>query len=63
MLIKEMLPEAMPGASGAKVTVKGTLCPAERVTGKTIPLSENPAPFQLTEDIVTVDVLAVRVPV
>jgi len=40
LLIKEILPVEAPAASGAKVTVKGTLFPAGTVTGKLIPLTE-----------------------
>lgn len=54
-----MLPEAEPDACGANVIVKGTLCPAMRVTGKVMPLTENPSPLQLPEEIVTAELLAV----
>lgn len=40
LLTKETLPEAAPAEVGAKVTVKGTLCPGFTVTGKLIPLTE-----------------------
>jgi hypothetical protein len=42
--------------------VKGTLCPAGIVTGKVIPVSENPVPFQLAVETVTLEELALRVP-
>jgi len=40
LLLTEILPVEAPAACGAKVTVKETLCPAETVTGKLIPLTE-----------------------
>ncbi len=58
LLRNEMLPEAEPAACGANVIVKGTLCPAITVTGKVIPLTENPSPLQLPEEIVTAELLA-----
>jgi hypothetical protein len=41
------------------VTVKETLCPAVSVTGKEMPLIENPSPLQLPDEIVTGDMEAV----
>jgi hypothetical protein len=58
-LRNEMPPETEPEACGAKVTVKEALCPAASVTGKVIPLIENPLPFQFPEEIVTAEVAAV----
>jgi hypothetical protein len=63
LLINEVLPDAAPEAWGEKVTVKGALCPAASVTGKVIPLTEYPGPFQLAEEIVTAEAPAVSVPV
>ena len=40
LLAKEMLPGALPAACGVKVTVKETLVPAAKVSGKVIPLTE-----------------------
>jgi hypothetical protein len=37
-LANERLPEELPAACGANVTVKGMLCPAAMVTGNVIPL-------------------------
>lgn len=54
-----MPPEAEPDVCGAKVTVKEALCPGASVTGKVIPLIENPPPFQFPEEIVTAEVAAV----
>jgi hypothetical protein len=45
------------------VTVNGTFCPAGIVTGKEMPLSENPVPFQLALETVMLDDPAVNVPV
>jgi len=53
LLRKEIVPLEAPVAWGAKVTVKDTLCPAAIVTGKEMPLTENPFPFQLAVEIVT----------
>ena len=44
----EMLPVALPAAVGAKVTLKGALCPAARVNGVVIPLAAKPLPVALT---------------
>ena len=63
LLRNEMLPEATPEACGAKVTVKDALSPAVSASGKVMPLTENPSPFQLPEDMVTAEPLAVSVPV
>ena len=63
LLRNEMPPEAEPEACGAKVTVKEALCPGFRVTGKVIPLTEKPSPFQLAEETVTAEVAAVSFPV
>ena len=62
-LINKIRPAAVPVTCGAKVTVKGTLCPAVSVTGNLKPLSEYPCPLQLAEDMATADVPAVSVPV
>lgn len=62
LLRNEMLPEAAPDAWGVKVTVKGALCPAINVTGNVMPLTENPSPLQLPDNIVTAEELAVSVP-
>jgi hypothetical protein len=41
-------PLAAPGACGVKMTVKGWLCPAARVTGKLSPLTVKPVPVGVT---------------
>ena len=58
-LRNEIPPEAEPDAWGENVIVKGMLCPALAVTGKVMPLTENPFPLQLPEEIVTAELLAV----
>lgn len=62
LLTKVTLPLAAPAASGVKVTVKDRLFPAEIVTGKLIPLSEYPWPFQAALATVTSEVPADKVP-
>jgi hypothetical protein len=59
---KEMLAEALPVAVGAKVTVKGILCPAEMVTGKVSPPSVNWELLELADDRVILPPLAVTLP-
>jgi hypothetical protein len=59
LLINETPPEMEADVCGAKVTVKETLCPAVSVTGKEMPLIENPSPLQLPDEIVTGDMEAV----
>lgn len=58
-----MLPEAVPDAGGANVTVKVAFCPAISASGKVMPLTEYPLPVQLAEDMVTAEPVAVSVPV
>lgn len=62
LLANVMLPETLPLVVGAKVTVKGRLWPALMVTGRVIPLNENCELLELTEEIVTLEPLAVRDP-
>src|SRR5438876_8301065 len=52
---KEILAEAVAAAVGAKVTVKGTICPAAIVTGKASPLSVNWELLELADERVTLD--------
>ena len=63
LLTNETKPVALPPDWGANVTVKGRLCPAASVTGNEIPLTENPGPFQLALETVTLFELALSVPV
>lgn len=62
LLRKEMLPEELPPVVGAKVTINGMLWPTGMVTGKVIPLRENPVPFHAAEETVTAEILAVKDP-
>ena len=59
---KEMLVEAVPVAVGAKVTVKGTICPAAIATGKASPPSVNWELLELADERVTLPPVAVRLP-
>lgn len=54
-----MPPETEPDVCGVKVTAKEALSPALSVTGKVIPVIENPSPFHFPEEIVTAEVTAV----
>src|SRR5690348_12178131 len=62
-LRKLIFPTEFPAFCGAKVTAKETLCPAATLTGKVIPLTENPSPFQSAEVTATPASPAVMVPV
>jgi len=62
-LKKEIVPLVAPASCGAKVTVNNALCPAEMVSGKGTPLTENPLPFQLAVETLTLVDPALRVPV
>ena len=44
LLVKTIVPLALPVAAGANATLKLTLCPAARVTGIDSPLRLNPVP-------------------
>ncbi len=59
---KVRLADAVPVVVGAKVTVNGTLCPADRVTGREIPLTVNSELLEEVEERVTVPPLAVTDP-
>jgi hypothetical protein len=59
-LTNETCPVELPAACGAKVTVNGTLCPADTVTGNVIPLNANPPPLHEAEETVTFEDPAVR---
>jgi hypothetical protein len=52
LLAMETLPEALPTAVGAKVTVTVELCPALTVAGRARPLRLKPAPEALAAEIV-----------
>jgi hypothetical protein len=59
---KKIFADAVPLVVGVNVTVKGTLCPAARVTGRVIPPRVNAALLELAEDKVTLPPLAVMLP-
>ena len=62
LAMKEMFAEAVPAAVGANVTVKGTLWPAARVTGKVSPATAKAELLELTEESVMPPPLAVTLP-
>ena len=63
LLSKEAATEARPLVCGVNVTVKFALCPADIVTGNEIPLMANSELPTLTEDTVTLALVALSVPV
>ena len=63
LLAKEMFAEAVPLARGANVTVKGTLCPAAMVRGRVMPLKPNSELLEAPEGMVTLEPVALSVPV
>ena len=63
LLTNVIVPDAAPLLCGVKVTVNCVLCPALMVTGKEIPLSVNSALLEVADVTVTLDPLAVSVPV
>jgi hypothetical protein len=63
VLANEMFAEAVPLIWGVKVTANGTLCPAAIVSGRVIPLNVNSALLELPEDTVTLEPVALSVPV
>ena len=48
-----IVPLALPAAVGVKVTLKLAVAPAARLSGVLIPLSVNPLPLTVAEEIVT----------
>ena len=62
LVTKEMLAEVVAVAVGAKLTVKGTLCPAASVTGSVRPPTVKTELLELTEETVTPPPLAVIFP-
>jgi len=62
LLVKAMLPVALPFALGAKATVRETDCPALSVSGSVRPVTLNPVPVTLSLESITLPVpLFVRV--
>src|ERR1051325_7755941 len=62
LVTKEMLAEVVSVAVGAKLTAKGTLCPAASVTGSVRPPTVKTELLELTEETVTLPPLAVIFP-
>lgn len=56
MLVREILPLALPLDPGANFTVKVAFCPAAIVSGVVSPLRLKPVPVTLAAEIVTLDV-------
>ena len=63
LLRNDTLPLAAPELCGANVTVNEALCPAGMDTGNDMPVTENPVPFQLALETVTLFEVAFNVPV
>jgi hypothetical protein len=55
VVVREIVPLALPGAWGANVTLKVRLCPAFRVVGKLRPLVLNPAPVRVAAETLILD--------
>ena len=49
------VPLALPATEGVNITLKLVLAPAAKVTGVVMPLSVNPLPLTVAEEIVTLD--------
>ena len=58
LLLKEMVPEAVPLICGVKVTLNGTVWPAFKVSGKVIPLTTNSELLEVAEEMLTLEPLA-----
>jgi len=63
LLLKEMLPDAVPLLCGVNVTFTGALCPAARVSGNEAPLKLNSGLLVLADETVTLEPLAPSVAV
>jgi len=63
LLIKEMLAVSKPLACGLNVNLKDALWPAASVTGNDNPLSVNSELLEVAEETVTLEPVALRVPV
>ena len=53
LLVTESTALAVPDVCGENVMVTGTLCPAEMVMGREMPLTANSLLFRLADDTVT----------
>ena len=63
LLLKEMLPEAVPLLCGVNVTLTGVLCPAASASGNETPLKLNSGLLVLADETVTLEPLALSVAV
>jgi len=63
LLANEMFAEAVPLICGVNLTVNGTLWPAAMLRGKAIPLKANSELLEVAEETVTLEPLALSVPV
>jgi hypothetical protein len=63
-LLKDNAPEELPAEVGLNVTENGgALCPEAIVTGNVIPLNPKPLPVNVSDVIVTLPPMALRVTV
>ena len=63
LLLKEMLPEAVPLLCGVNVTLTGALCPAASAIGNETPFKLNSGLLVLADETVTLEPLAPSVAV
>jgi hypothetical protein len=63
LLANEMFAEAVPLTWGANLTANGTLWPAAMLSGNVTPLKANSELLEVAEDTVTLEPLALSVPV
>jgi hypothetical protein len=63
LLLKEMLPEAVPLLCGVNVTLTGALCPAASASGNETPFKLNSGLLVLADETVTLEPLAPSVAV
>jgi hypothetical protein len=62
-LLKDRVPEELPAELGLNVTDNEALCPDAIVTGKVMPLNPKPLPVNVSDVIVTLPPVALRVAV
>ena len=63
LLLKEIVPEAVPLLCGVNVTLTGALCPAASASGNETPLKLNSGLLVLADETVTLEPLALSVAV
>ena len=63
LLLKEIVPEAVPLLCGVNVTLAGALCPAASASGNETPLKLNSGLLVLADETVTLEPLALSVAV